>query len=165
MKYLIKILSVTLCLVIFFTIPLNAFAASSNAPNAEEYIRFIPNRERIATNGDFEFSINSDLTSGKFTANSNSITIKSTAKIRDINDGSVRTNSSVSYTVTLYKYVAGSPSVAVGSYYGSANGRRASGTFTVSANSTYYFEISVDTSLNAQKRLHGTGTVSPVTVL
>lgn len=38
MKYLTKILSLALCLVIFFTIPLNAFAASSNTPNGENIL-------------------------------------------------------------------------------------------------------------------------------
>lgn len=156
MMNLKKVISAVLCFAIILAFPLTAQAAES-----DEYITFIPGKERIESDGTFEFNVRSDLRSGSFTANEDTITIYSKCRKFNVNTGSVESTKACEYTLTLYEKET---SAEVGSYTGYANNKNASEEFSVEKGKEYYFIITCDPTHTMPHSLRGTGKVSDVTV-
>ena len=129
MMNLKKVISAVLCFAIILAFPLTAQAAES-----DEYITFIPGKERIESDGTFTFNVRSDLRSGSFTANKDTITIYSKCRKYNVNTGNVESTKACEYTLTLYKKET---SAEVGSYTGYANNKKASAEFSVEKGKEY----------------------------
>ena len=105
--------------------------------------------------------LRSDLRSGSFTANEDTITIYSKCRKFNVNTGSVESTKACEYTLTLYEKET---SAEVGSYTGYANNKNASEEFSVEKGNEYYFIITCDPTHTMPYSLRGTGKVSDVTV-
>lgn len=156
MMNLKKMISAVLCFAILLAFPLTARAAES-----DEYITFVPGKERIESDGTFEFNVRSDLRSGSFTANEDTITIYSKCRKFNVNTGGVESTKACEYTLTLYEKET---SDKVGSYTGYANNKKVTQEFSVEKGKEYYFIITCDPTHTMPYSLRGTGKVSDVTV-
>lgn len=176
MKKFTRIICAVLRMVMAMSLPMVAFAdpyttadkaMNSNGASVadhqdDQYIRFVSGDERIESNGDFTFYLNSNLTSGKFIADSNEVTINAYCEFYNRNTGSSSTSTSKNFIINLYK-VGGSK--VSGKFDEPVDGDTHSYTFTVEEGATYYFEITSKTKLNSVIYLKGAGNISPVTVL
>lgn len=156
-----KLISGILCCAILLTFPLTAWASESIGNESDEYITFISGKERIESDGTFEFNVRSDLRSGSFTANEDTITIYSKCRRFNVNTGGVESTKAYEYTLTLYEK---DTSDEVGSYTGYANNKKVTEEFSVKKGKEYYFIITCDPTHSMPYSLRGSGKVSDVTV-
>ena len=162
MKIFKKFISAILCMAILTAFPLAAHATEVEPiPSAaDEYITFTTGKERIASDGTFEFNVRAELRSGTFTADDDTIKIYSKCRLFNVNTGSVTSSKNYEYTLTLYEKGVG----AVGSYTGYANNRKTTQKFSVVEGKEYYFIITCDPTHTMPYSLRGTGKVTNVTV-
>lgn len=149
---------------------MNAFAAEvdTSEENPDAFFAFGASVERMDSNGDFTFSFNSELTSSKFTAKEDVITVTITVWLRDIDDTPTWTDPwfplkdvTKEMSVTLYEVGGGK----VGSYTVCANDKKNTLTFSdVEVGAKYYMIFESVTTLGARIRFDGKGNVSDVTV-
>lgn len=158
-----RVMSMILCFVLMLSVPLTAKAAEVEISNKdlEEYITFTSGPERIDADGAFTVNVRGSLTSGNFTANKTEIKISTTCRRYNVNKDKYTSTSSYKYTVTLYK--VGSTKE-IGHYDGSANGKEASGNFSVEKGAKYYFVFTCNPTQTMPYSIKGTGKVSDVTV-
>jgi len=132
-----RVMSMILCFVLMLSVSLTAKAAEVEISNKdlEEYITFTSGPERIDADGAFTVNVRGSLTSGKFTANKTEIKISTTCRRYNVNKDEYKSTSN-KYTVTLYK--VGSTKE-IGHYNGLADGKEASGNFSVEKGAKYYF--------------------------
>lgn len=155
MKRMKKIISVALCMALLLCLPLGASAATFDG--TDEYIRFISGNKRLNSEGYFEFYIKQWVNTDVFTANSTTLRIDTFAQIKD--GSATHTDSSVEFTMTLYK----ANGEVAGSYIGKADGIYGGKSFTVVKGAKYYIKISVESgSLYGNERLDGYGNVTPI---
>lgn len=167
-----RILCLVLCLIMMQSLAVNAFAtevdSSEENPDADAFFAFDAGMERMDSNGDFTFSFNSELSSDRFTAKEDEITVTITVWLRDIDDTPTWTDpwfplkdANKTMSVTLYKVGEGE----VGSYTVSANDKKNTLTFTeIEVGAKYYMIFESVTTLGARMRFDGKGNVSDVTV-
>ncbi len=156
MKYLKRIISAVLCLSLILCLPLGASAATFD--DTEDYIEFTSGNERMTSDGSFTFNISQWVNTTVFTADSSTIRIDTAAQIKD--GAATHTDSSVKFTVTLYKAATGE---VVGSYQGNADYIYGGRSFSVVQGAKYYIKIAVASGqLYGTEKLNGYGAVSPV---
>lgn len=162
MRIFRKIISSILCVVILASFPLvtRASEIENDHRDVSEYITFTTGNERINSDGTFTFNVRSDMRSGTFTANKNTITIYTKCRLFNVNTGSVTKSESSQYTLTLYDKDGNE----VGSYTGSANNKKMTQKFSVEKEQDYYFVITCNPKHTMPYSLNGTGKVSNVTV-
>lgn len=172
MKLFKRILCVALCIIMMQSFTVGAFATEVTAdeenPDADAFFAFGTGTERMESNGDFTFSFNSELTSSRFTAKEDKITVTITVWLRDIDDTPTWTDpwfplkdANKTMSVTLYKAGEGE----VDSYTVSANDKKNTLTFTgIEVGAKYYMVFESVTTLGARMRFDGKGNVSNVTV-
>lgn len=122
----------------------------------------MPGNTRIDSNGDFTFYIHSNLTSGKFTAKDDNLTIKASAYIYNNNTGGTRTSTKVKFEISLYEYNKNEGSSLVDSFTGAADKKNHSESFSVTAGHVYYMEIVVQGSIGGSEYLKGSGNISNI---
>lgn len=175
MKKFTRIICTVLCMVMVMSLPMVTFADPYTVDKAmncnggsisnrqdNQYIRFASGDERIESNGNFTFYINSNLTSGKFIADSNEVTITASCQFYNRNTGRYSTSIFKKFAINLYK-VGGSK--VPGKLEACVDGEPHSSPFTVEEGATYYFEITSQSKLDPVIYLDGEGDISPVTVL
>lgn len=161
MRNLKKLISAILCFTILLSFPLTARATESIGNDSDEYIIFSSGKERIESDGTFDFNVRSDLRSSSFTANKDTITIYSKCRRFNVNTGDVESSKAYQYTLTLYEKDTGDE---VGSYTGYANNKNVTQKFSVENGKEYYFVITCNPTHTMPYSLKGTGKVSNVTV-
>lgn len=137
---------------------------------AKEYFSFVTSNSRISSNGDFEAYFYVKVTSGSFTANDDSITIRTYVDIFNEATGEIFEGSDVididdcKYVVCLYRDNFWNKQI--GSYVGVADGGFEYGTWDVDEGKSYYFTISRYNDWNRGTGMYYdcTGSVSDVTV-
>ena len=163
MKANTMILSLVMSVIMLVACTVTVCSAENNIEDLPEgNFTFVPTdpRERINSDGSFTFYFRHSLTSGKFTANSNTVRIDTGARVYDLATDSYYDDSNALFTVSLYK----SNGVRVGRYLASADNAYGGISYPVTKGSTYYlyFEIQSDFT-GTGKYISGWGKISPVT--
>ena len=163
-KSYFRLVSLVLSIVMLSLCAISSSAFSENSHDfLEDKFEFIsPNpMERINSDGTFTFLFRHTLTSGKFTANSNTIRIDTGAQVYDAATKEYYNDSNVLFTVTLYK----STGVRVGTYLASADDAYGGISYPVTKGAKYYLYFESQTDFTGTgKYISGWGEVSPVTV-
>lgn len=154
-----RIFTLLLALVIVLSLPLQANAATTNDT---EYFRLIPSRERLNADGTFNFYFHEYIFSDhNFITTSSRITLEVSARVYNNSTKTYRNDSSVSFTVFLYKE-------GIEDYVGYvrhyANGTTKSVSFPVSTGGEYYFKI-VAGALSSDEYLSGSGDLSNIYII
>lgn len=157
-----RITAVILVFTLVFSLALTAHATEfeMTSTNTDEYIIFVPGNERIASDGTFEFNFRSELVSGSFVANDDTIKISSKCRRFNVNTGGVESSRSYQYTLTLREKGTGN---VMGSYTGYANNWTKSQKFSVTVGNEYFFILTCDPTHTMPYSLRGTGKVTNVT--
>lgn len=100
--------------------------------------------QRVDDDGSFYVRIRSSIESNKFYALNYTLTLKMTGKIYDQATGKYSTDSSISYTATLYR--DGLFDTKVGTLHGVADGKEMKCTFSVESGDKYYLYITYSPS-------------------
>lgn len=153
-----KFLSVLIAFVMLISFPVHANATEN--VNAD-YVRFIPYNTRITSGGAFNFEYEDNMTSESFWPISSQITIEASATLVHRDTGTVRKDNGVTYRIYIVNANTG---VSAGYLEASANGKEATGTFTVSTGVEYHLEFTVSGSIREFERVTGSGDLSNIRV-
>lgn len=164
MKVFIK--KVSCIMLSMFILVFSAVMPLNAAGLGNDYITFANPNSRMDENGNFVFDVGTSVTSDKFIADSNKLTVVTQAMVENqsIMGNGPYIDEDVSFRVTLYKkgLIGGTM---VGYYDGYADNIRGGVQFSVKEGKTYYFTIDVLTYIPVQYSIVGSGQVYPITLV
>lgn len=171
-----KVFTIIVAIISLCILATASISASDVAENTDtiEFFEFTESNARMGENGNFEFLVRIRLVSDEFYATSNRLDLRVKAWIYNQAYDPDETpdefdthyiDTSVRYTVTLYKKVGLGGREEVGHYTGSCSNQFGGRLFSVESGEAYFLEITSGYDFTGSPRfIKGEGSVSPMSL-